>query len=532
MSRAATILGRFPNHFEAAKPGKLLGSVVAALARDLTVQSAQIGAVRRAHRVKEAETLGDLFRIGALHGIRRKEVDLLTIRMQRLRERALALSDAAEPDQEAAAEAIMALLAVTLPDAPIAAYTPDGGDATAGLAAFLEVVDSASSYKAHRRALSARIIDICRNHSLGNGTVRAMLQGTANALDMDVQATYHSEDRFLHAAEVIDRLTLGRTDTVAPIKQTEVLGLEENPQRRAEQDPAERKHSEIFDILRKGFQASDLEIRFTPEADKGIGPMVVNRDQGRGVGYAGTVPPGETLVITQRGRAMLGDADVTAFTFGFDGAVFADKTSENLEQDATFDNAPFVTTTPPGALDRDFSFPHAGSSIPMPEVAVGKTRMAFFVQEAHFGLAARPPERPEDITVTPRTEAGRFSGEGAPLGSVFAPGPDEERTTSGLLGFAWSEREAYKVRVLIPARFRALDDDPEGTVVTTRVTESLERFRPAGVAIETRFIDDRWVLGDSVLNDDAGGADALAALSGGTVLWPGPEDTDPPGPTE
>ena len=52
MAHAAKILGRFPAHFEADKPGKLLGDVVAALSRDLDVQSAQIGAVRRAHRLR------------------------------------------------------------------------------------------------------------------------------------------------------------------------------------------------------------------------------------------------------------------------------------------------------------------------------------------------------------------------------------------------------------------------------------------------------------------------------------------------
>ncbi len=532
MSRATTILGRFPRHFEADKPGKLLGDVVAALARDLNVQSAQIGAVRRAHRVKEAATLGDLFRIAALHDIRRREVDILTMRMARISDRATALANAAEPDRAEAVEALMSLFALTPESAALDAFTPEGGDEAAALTVLLDAVAEASDHDARRRAMSRRIIDICHNHSRGNGTVRALLQGTANALDMDIQAVFHSEDRFVHAAEVLDRITLTPEAVAAPEKRIEVLGLEENPRRRAEQAPAARTHAELFPILRKGFEASAMEIRIMPEADKGVGPMVVNRDQGRGVGFAGTVPEGQTLTITEAGRAMIGGTDVTAFAFGFDGAVFADATAEHPTRDATFDTATFVTSTPAGALDRGFSFPHAGLSIPMPEVAVGKTRMAFFVQEAHYGLAADPPDRMQDTIVTPRTTAGRFSGSGARLGSVFAPGPDEERTPSALVGFAWQEREAYKVRVLIPPRFRELSDDPEGTVVTRRVTDALDRFRPAGVTVETRFIDDRWILGESAINDETGGEDALIALSGGMVLWPSPEETDPPGPTE
>lgn len=532
MSRAARILGRFPAHFEADRPGKLLGDVVAGLGRDLDVQSAQIGAVRRAHRVREAATVDDLFRLAALHDIRRREADILTMRMARIAERAAALQDAAEPDRAEAADALLALYALTLEGDVLGAFTPEDGDEAAALSVLLDAVADSSDHDARRRAVSRRIIDICRNHSRGNGTVRALLQGAANALDMDIQAVFHSEDRYLHAAEVVDRITLAPNGVSAPERRVEVLGLEENPRRRAEQAPAERRHAEIFDILRKGFEASEMEIRIIPDANRAVGPMVVNRDQGRGVGYAGTVPEGETLTITEAGRAMIGGTDVTAFAYGFDGAVFADAKAEGFGRDATFDHATFVTTTPAGALDREFSFPHSGLSIPMPEVAVGKTRMAFFVQEAHFGLAARPPERPQDIIVTPRTEAGRFAGPGARPGSVFAPGPKEARSPSALVGFVWQEREAYKVRVLIPPRFRELTDDPEGVVVTRRVSDALDRFRPAGVTLETRFIDDRWILGESAINDEAGGEDALLALSGGMVLWPAPEETDPPGPSE
>jgi len=166
----------------------------------------------------------------------------------------------------------------------------------------------------------------------------------------------------------------------------------------------------------------------------------------------------------------------------------------------------------------------------MPHGAVGKTRMAFFVQEAHFGLAADPPDRPDTETVTPRSAAGFFAGAGAPLGSVFAPGPDDARQPAALVSFAWLEREAYKVRVLIPPRFRAYSTDPEGRDITERVTQALDRFRPAGVALETRFVDDRWVLGEGILSDAEGGADdALIALRAGMALWPVPATNTGPG---
>ena len=522
MARAAKILGRFPAHFEADKPGKLLGDVVASLSRDLDVQSDQIGAVRRAHRLREAETLGDLYRIAALHDIRPREAEILTLRLDRIEALAEALAGADPADRADAAEALMALWDLPLEAPVLEAFTPEGGDEEQALAELLTAASGVTRYGARRQAVAARVADICRNHSLGNGTVRALLQGAANALDLDILAVHHSEDRFYHAAETHDRIRLEPPSVSLPDPAIEIFGIEENPHRTAEKPPVKRRHAECFPIIRKGFEAAGLEIRITAELDRTVGPMVVNRDQGRGVGYAGTVPAGETLRMTDTGRTMLGETDVTAFAFGFDGAVFADETAV-ADTDATFDKAPFVITTPPGALDREFRFPHSGGSLPVPEVAVGKTRMAFFAQEAHFGRAASPPEIPEDIIVTPRTCAGFFAGDDVPLGSVFAPGEGEIRLSAALVGFRWSEREAYKVRVLIPPRFRALTEDPEGVAVTHAVNKALERFRPAGISIETVFIDNRWVLGDGVIEEGAGQADALAVLTGGMELWPVPE---------
>ena len=52
----------------------------------------------------------------------------------------------------------------------------------------------------------------------------------------------------------------------------------------------------------------------------------------------------------------------------------------------------FGQANPLGALDRDFSFPHAGNPIDMPGIGVGVTRMAFFLQEARVSSAGAPME--------------------------------------------------------------------------------------------------------------------------------------------
>ena len=76
MGRADSILGRFPAHFEALKPGKVLRSAVAALARDLDVQAAELAAIRRSHRLFDADVLSDLLLIAARHGIMASSLEL------------------------------------------------------------------------------------------------------------------------------------------------------------------------------------------------------------------------------------------------------------------------------------------------------------------------------------------------------------------------------------------------------------------------------------------------------------------------
>jgi len=58
--RSIAILARFPQHLEATRRGKRLPVVVDALAGDLDVLATQLAAVRRAHRLADADELADL----------------------------------------------------------------------------------------------------------------------------------------------------------------------------------------------------------------------------------------------------------------------------------------------------------------------------------------------------------------------------------------------------------------------------------------------------------------------------------------
>ena len=375
--------------------------------------------------------------------------------------------------------------------------------------------------------------ELCRLQARGNGTTATLLRAAASALDLEVDDVVHSEDRFWHAVLVRERATLERrgveagepTRSVLPLR-AEAIGLEENPLHRVAIEATPRRHAECFATLRRGFEAQLLQVRIEGIGARCHGPMFVNRDEGRGIGYDGFVPEGSALVFHEDGRVLLDGGDVRASAYGWQGACFADADDPSPLDFrmagpgvAAGPIAHFVESLPPAALDRGFSFPHAGVRLPAPGIGVGETRYAFFVRPANLG--ARTPASPEDgggehaRTVTPIPFAA-FADR-----SVFEAGEGESREPAARVGLSWLEHEAYKVVLWIPTRLRVFDGDTIRLADALRV--ALDRVRPAGVELEVRYLDERWILGDGVLREDDE-LDPLLRILPGTVLWavPGP----------
>ena len=531
-ARGRQILARWPAHLEATRPGKLLGAVVDALALDLDILAARMAAVRRAHRLSEADELTDLLRIAARHGIRAAELDIAFERFAMIGERTQALADAATPAARAvAAEALLDLWGLAGPRPQLPRFAPAAapGDNAAAATRLLAAARAVSRQAALLDVLRRRIGRICLLHAAGNGTVASVIHAAANALDLQLGPLVHSADRYWHAAPAQDQLRIAPPDDgAAPLTAlpaaAEFIGLEENPLWRMVTDSLSRRHGETWSLLRRGFERTLLQVRIKgAEHGRSIGPMLVNRDEGHGVGLAGAVPSGQTLVFTEEGRALLDGADVTSLAYAWQGGCFAG-TDLDPKNDFYFDGpglaaprrpATFVTTVPPGALDREASFPHDGQSLPMPGIAVGSTRLAYFVQQAH---AASLDSAPAGLrSVTPRSRAAVFDA------SVWAAGPAEAEAVAGEVSLSWMERRAFAARLLIPGRFRVLREtaDADATQVLRRVARALERFRPAGVALSVEFIDQRWVLGQGVL-PGAAGTDPITALRAATALWQPP----------
>lgn len=495
-ARWQKILDRFPTHLEAARPGKQLQAVAEPLAGPLDALSTAMARVRRAHRLSDAEELIDLLRTGALHGVTRAELAVAFRRFERGRE----LLEAAAGDDAAAVD-LMRLWGLAEPGDGLERYAiDDPPDAAATRARLVGHARKALARDVLLDAIRARIGAIAAIHARGNGTVTAVARGAANAIDCDVESIGHSTDRYIHWARVRDRQRLsfplleeeGETDAIfepAP----EMLVIEENPLERVETPYEPRTHAETFQLIRRGFERVPLRVRIRGTADRTVGPMIVNRDEGHGLGYFGTVADGSTLEFTEEGRALLDGQDGTARAYAWKGACFADSVRLDRRRDFAFDadRSKLVEELPAGSLAASFVFPHAGDNLPPLGIETGTNRFAFFVQEGHYSrvLADDSIRR-----VEPRPAVGFLDQ------SVFGVEPGGERPTAAHVSLAWLERCAFRARIWIPRRFRRLTpDDPDGLATRQQVLDAVARFRPAGVRFDVDFLDPRWVLGRGVI---------------------------------
>lgn len=536
--RSRAVLGRFPLHMEATRAGKQLEVVADAVSGDLDVQAVALGRIRRSHRIGEAEELLDVLRIAALHGIGFPELAIAESRFRRARQLGEDLTKAANPDErDTLAAALLGLWGIAEPGPLLPRYLEPGNpDLNVARDRLLAHIAVTVTEDRRINVFRTRIVNIAGIHSRGNGTVRAILDGAANTLDLDLTAIRHSADRYLHSAFARDRITLTRPLIPSPpgspptrevsrpfTPAQESVIVEENPLRRYETGQVERRHAERFRVQRQGFERAVLQVRVTGKEALTVGPMVVNRDEGHGVGFSAPVPSGETLVFTEEGRVLLNSDDVTSFAFAWKGACFAgederktDMVFEGPGAPANRPRARFAESFPAGALDSDFVFPHAGDNLPMPGIAVGETRFAVFVQQAHFS-SVLPTSPPRLLRVVPRTKIGFLDN------SVFAAAEGETGPGAALISLSWLERRAFMARVWIPMRFQSLiPDDAEGSEVKRRVVLALNRFRPAGVQLEVEYLDPRWVMGRGIALNE--GSEQPEAPGTGTVLWAAPNE--------
>ena len=519
-TRSLTILDRLPRHLQADDPGKVFSAVVDALSAELDVKSSQLGRTRRAHALGDAEETTDLLLLAAMHGLRDDDFSVLQIRLARLDELRRAL-----PGDDAVAQlpALLGLPVDAFP--PFPAEGSGTGPARARLAAALGAL---VSYRSEVELLRRSVATAVGLHRNGNGTVHALLGAGAGALMLELVEVASVGDRYWHIARCRDVLRAVRPEPPGSVPaQTElapaedVLALEENPFQPKEIDPIERRHGDVFRVLRSGLEPVVVTIRVAGVDGRTVGPIVVNLETGFGVAFVGSLPNGEELRFESDGRVTLSGASVARLSYAFRGGVLADAgaqhandfvfapAGERPDREATF----AVTEPVADAFEPTAVFPHAEGLLEGAEMALGESRWAFFVRAAHYGRAGTTAA---DSLSEPIFTAGVFDE------SVFEPGTQP----SGAVGFAWQEREPFAATLWVPQRFSALDAEGE-VPVRERVRFFLDRYRATGVHVYVKYADDRWSLGSGVLRD-LDSTDPRGAVVVGTRLWPADAVQPPP----
>jgi hypothetical protein len=361
-------------------------------------------------------------------------------------------------------------------------------------------------------AVAQRTISVAREITLAALANRLSLRVSRAAADLEVLGLAGADADTLLLPEQAAQLARqygAAVEQMMPAR-PELIGLEENPLQEATDEHTVHQ-AMLWAVLRRGFSRVAMTVTIEGKANLTFSPMVVNRDEGHGIGYAGLVRDGQKLEFSPEGRAALDGADVTAFAYAWKGACFAGSDDDPIRpRDFVFDGpgadparrATFAVATPDGALDASFTFPHAGNAIPMPGLGMGHTRFAYFLQEAHWSS--------ETARVQPRPAVGFLDG------SVFAP-PSGTAPDSAVVTLDWFDHEAYAVRVLLPPRLTLIDADG----IAKKVRGALDRVRAAGVEIRVEYIDEKWTLGSGPLAG-GGAEDPILSLKGGSVLWPSP----------
>jgi len=535
--RATAVLDRFPHHLGVADDSKTFAHVVDVIARELDGRASEVARIRKAHRLGDAETVWDLLAHAALHDLRNEDFDLVVRRFDAIDLVAdVLLSAPGSPEALAARDTLTAM--VGTPAGIFGAWSTEG-DLTAADQRLGNALKALTRYGAKLVQYRSRIKLFAGLHQHGNATPEVLLRATAGHLGLSLHDEIKtSTDRFWHIVECRDALQL--TEPFEPSTDPEVpsepaalvaslpdwLAVEDNPFRTHHIDPVDRHHGDRFLVTRSGWEIRPVTVRVGGIGARTHRPVVVNLDTGVGVGYSGTVPEGSELRFESVGIATLDGAPVTRECFGFAGAVFADETAAHVrdfvfadagDPEAYGDRAATFSNPQPyeEAFSRGATYPHSAGLLTPATLRIGETRWGFFVGVGHFGTIAEDDTK---LHAVPRFASGVWDD------SVFHPLKDDNTSDpSGLVGFSWEQHEAFAARVWLPRRFAELDDiaGADGVAVISvaeRVRLLLDRYRAAGVHIYVRYADERWILGEGVLQNFAS-TEGLGVVIGGTGLW-------------
>jgi hypothetical protein len=453
--RALKILDRFPSFMRLEKPGKVIGDVAQALGGDLDQAEGRLSRILRSRRIENADEEGDVLRLAALLGLVEEDFFLL----RRAHEHGLF--------------------------APAPAPAEPGGDPeTAAEARTWE------AYDGYLDALRGAVMRTAAVMTDGCGTLWALAEGAClllGAVNGGKPALQHVDSfvitkGFIHRMKIRFRVPDDSPDAdESGWKELEkLIYIHENPIIDKETELAEARQRQRFPVRRGGFFHGRAGLRVVGLGDRTVKPLAINLTSREGYGYRGVLADGQELLFSRDGHAYLDGEDVSAECYRVH-----DGFRDDAEMARFADGDPvhgFSVCDPAGATDRNQPGPTVAGlpEFPPPHLLHGDSTFRFSVEEGAF-------------------DASRF-------GEAVFSFPDQAAIdaapASAKFQVEWREHQAFLVRVLLPPDLQSWEAAfLSGGSLPQHLARGLERFRPAGVALEVDFWNDEWVLGESLLED-------------------------------
>lgn len=361
------------------------------------------------------------------------------------------------------------------------------------------LTDKNLAYAQKLELMRSRIQRIAMVHLIGLGTPIAVMQAAAIFLNSVITPDENGKPLIVH----MDQEGFSHKATIEfshlPDKPREQIYLHENPVRRKKVDPAERWQLNSWPAENRNTGLAPLRIIIEGVSDHTVLPSVFCAETGEGVFFNGFVPDGKKLIVDYFNGATIDDHPVDDWLIHFKGGIFdfAGMDSTSFTEERGSELPPFD-----GDLENVIS-PAFRQPIDVPHAPTGNSKWYFKVTEGLFDAHSY------DFCAfsTPSEPVGVFDQDFSFDACVY------DFPAAGIVGMAWDERLPCCFKLVLPAsvpQMKSEDEEnaksaPAGAPANylSRIGNILPRFKAAGIQAFVDTAKDAWILGQSIIRDEA-----------------------------
>ncbi len=358
------------------------------------------------------------------------------------------------------------------------------------------LTDDSLDYNQKLGLMRSRIERIARVHLTGLGTPIAVMQAAAIFLNGHITTDQTGKPLITH----LDQEGFSHKATIEfshlPDKPREQIYLHENPVRRKKIDPVERWQLNSWPAENGNSESARLRLIIEGVSDHTVLPSVFCAETGEGIFFNGFIPDGKKLIVDYFNGATIDDHPVDDWLIYFKGGIFdfAGINGTPFTEERGTEIAPFD-----GDLENVTS-PAFRGPIDVPSAPTGNSRWHFKVTEGLYDGHSY------DFCAfsTPSEPVGIYDNDFNFDACVY------DFPAGGIVGMAWDERLPCCFKLVLPASVPRMEseDSTEAAPSTpanylSRIGNILPRFKAAGIQAFVDTARDAWILGQSIIRDEA-----------------------------